>query len=172
LTGAELRLPCLGRIDAVIAEFVGACGHADAERLWKALQRVFRNTQRLKARVTDTDGKPGIPRIPPVHGRGDMRRQPAQEGAARFGIVDTKKDVRADIGGGPWPQDRGLDLVEFERRRARGSARADGFSNGHGRLRYAILSRNSSTAAPIFSSRRVSATERLGDGTSQASAVI
>ena len=127
LTRAERRVPILRIVDAIVAELPGTRRHPDAERLREALQRFLRNPERLKARIADSDHQPGIGRIPPIRGGGDMRCSRRRNSPASLSIVDAQKHMSAEVRRRPLPQDGRLDLMQVERRRVRrsDSRRAD-----------------------------------------------
>ena len=119
-----------------------------------------------------------------------MRCQPAENARPSFSVVNAQEHVRAEVRRRPLPEHGRLDLMQVETRRVRRNIAADGFltddmgasflgSDHSGpdpttsdRSGYATLSRNSSTALPIFFSRWISATVRSGWATYQPSAVI
>src|SRR5262249_55477813 len=104
LTRAERPLPVLRIVDALVAELPGARRHPNAERLGKACQRSTRNPERREARVTDRDRQPGVRGAPPVGGGVDIWCEPAQEVAARPGLVDAQEHVRAEVGRRAMPE--------------------------------------------------------------------
>src|SRR5262249_1768672 len=84
---AKQRFPILWIVDALVPQLAGTCCHAYAECLREAFQRVLWKTERCEARVADSNRQPGTGGFPPVRGGIDMRCQPAEQLAARSGIV-------------------------------------------------------------------------------------
>ena len=135
LTRAERLVPILRIVDPIVTKLLCARRHPDAKRLGEALQRLLGNAECLEARIADPDRQPGIGGDPRVCGRIDIRCQPAEKCATRLSIVDAQEHVSAEVRRRPGPEDRRLDLLQVERRRARRRIPTDGFLWGqHGRI--------------------------------------
>ena len=114
--GAERRLPVLGRVLADVAEIGGTSGHALLELGREAGQRLLGHTQRLEAVEREAEGQPSLlGGVGRVGGRGQGRRDPAQQLAAGAAVVDPQQEVGAGVGRGPRPQRAGLDIIKIGR---------------------------------------------------------
>jgi len=101
-----------------------------------------------------------------------VRRQPPQKFTTAVRIVDVQEEVRAEVRLGAMAENCRLNVVEVDGG-AVAEICAEAIFSGHGGLpRQPILSRNSSVALPMRSSRLVSTTVRFGLATYQKSAVI
>ena len=116
------------------------------------MKTIFRQAQCSESRIADRNRDPGVFGIPPIGGRADVRRESPQKLTTALRIVDVEKDVRAEIRLRTMAQNGRLNVVEGDHQ--------------------LILSRNSSIALPMRSSRLVSTTVRFGLATYQKSAVI
>src|SRR5262249_48853351 len=110
---AELRIPISWIVNPDVAEVLRPCRHPDAESFGEAVQRVLRNTDRLKSRIADRGRQPCTACLPPI-GRGiHVGSQSTKEFSARTSIVHAQKHMRAEVRCRPRPKHSGLDLVQL-----------------------------------------------------------
>ena len=95
------------------AVMLGTRRHPLAKRFREASKRVLRHPQCHQPCIADSNRGPGVFRLPPIGGRIDMWREPAQQFTTAARIVDVQQDVRAEIRLGSIAQHRSLNVVKL-----------------------------------------------------------
>src|ERR1019366_3106122 len=89
---AKGRIPLLGTAVTDVAEHLGSGGHALPELVGERVERLLRNTERLKARIRQSPAEPCLLGwIPPVAGRRHQFAKLSQHRASVGRIVDAQE---------------------------------------------------------------------------------